>query len=291
MSRPLLIIDGDSFAHRSYHALPKTIRRRQGRSAGAIVGFANMLLRLYAMERPRAVLVGWDTLDAPTWRHPLLPGYQGGRVFDPELIDQLSVLPELVAACGFATAKAPGYEADDFLAAAVAHEEERGGCSVVASGDRDAFQLASANTVILQPVRAGEMVRIGPAEVRDRYGVDPAQVPDFIALRGDPSDRIPGAAGVGPKGAAASLRRYGSLAAALADGRFAAEADTLRLYCRIATMDATAPLPALDDQTPDWLAAADLARDWELANLADRFAALGGDAAAEKFGPLAPLRS
>jgi DNA polymerase I len=285
MSRPLLIIDGDSFAHRSYHALPKTIRRRQGKSAGAIVGFANMLLRLYAMERPRAVLVGWDTLDAPTWRHQLLPGYQGGRVFDQELIEQLSALPELVAACGFATAKAPGYEADDFLAAAVAHEEERGGCSVVASGDRDAFQLASANTVILQPVRAGEMVRIGPAEVRDRYGVDPAQVPDFIALRGDPSDRIPGAAGVGPKGAAALLRRYGSLATALADGRFAAEVDTLRLYCRIARMDPTAPLPALDDQTPDWLAAADLARDWELTNLADRFVALGSDAT-EKFGPL-----
>jgi len=159
------------------------------------------------------------------------------------------------------------------------------------SGDRDAFQLASANTAILQPVRAGELVRIGPAEVRDRYGVDPAQVPDFIALRGDPSDCIPGAAGVGPKGAAALLRRYGSLAAALADGRFAAEADTLRLYCRIARMDPTAPLPALDDQTPDWLAAADLARDWELTNLADRFAALGRDAATEKFGPLPPPQS
>ena len=146
--------------------------------------------------------------------------------------------------------------------------------AIVASGDRDAFQLASEKTVILQPVRAGEMARIGPAEVRDRYGVDPGQVPDFIALRGDPSDKIPGAKGVGPKGAAALLQRYGSLDAALADGRFAAEADELRLYRRIATMNAAAPLPRLDDQTPRWAAAAVLARDWGLRQLADRLTAL-----------------
>jgi len=145
----------------------------------------------------------------------------------------------------------------------------------VASGDRDAFQLASATTTILQPVRAGEMARIGPDEVRERYGVDPKQVPDFIALRGDPSDRIPGVAGVGAKGAANLLRRYGSLETALAEGRFAAEAEKLRLYRSIATMDASAPLPQLEDQTPTWANAAALARDWELNQLADRLAAIG----------------
>ena len=279
MSRPLLVVDGDSFAHRSYHALPKTIRRHGGGGGGAIVGFANFLLRLYAEERPRAVLVGWDTLDAPTYRHNALPGYQSGREFDAELIEQLEILPQFVTACGFAAAKAPGFEADDFLAAAVALEEKGGGCAVVASGDRDAFQLASDQTVILQPVRAGEMARLGPAQVRDRYGIDPRQVPDFIALRGDASDRIPGARGVGPKGAAALLARYGSLEAALADGRFAAQAEELQLYKAIATMNAAAPLPALDDQTPDWNAAAALARQWELRNLADRLAALARDAA------------
>jgi DNA polymerase I len=274
VSPPLLVIDGDSFAHRSYHALPKTIRRRDGKGAGAIVGFANFLFRLYADEQPRAVLVGWDTIEAPTWRHQALPGYQGGRAFDAELIEQLAVLPDFITACGFAAAKAPGYEADDFLAAAVAEEERRGGGAVVATGDRDAFQLASPTTVIVQPVRAGEMVRIGPGEVYQRYGVDPAQVPDFIALRGDASDRIPGAKGVGPKGAAALLQRYGSLEAALAAGRFATEADALRLYRRVATMDAAAPLPSLDDQIPNWAAAAVLARDWQLGNLADRLTAL-----------------
>ena len=111
-SRPLLAVDGDSFAHRAYHALPKSIRRRGNQGGGAIVGFANLLLRLYEDEQPRAVLVGWDTLDAPTYRHDALEGYQGGRRFDAELIDQLEMLPQFVAACGFACAKAPGYEAD-----------------------------------------------------------------------------------------------------------------------------------------------------------------------------------
>jgi 5'-3' exonuclease len=274
VSRPLLVVDGDSFAHRAYHGLPKSIRRRGNKGGGAILGFANFLLRLHESERPRAVLVGWDTLDEPTYRHEAFEEYQGGREFDDELLDQLDILPEFVAACGFANAKAPGYEADDFLAAAVAGEERGGGTAIVATGDRDAFQLASAATTILQPVRAGEMARIGPKEVRERYGVEPAQVPDFIALRGDPSDKLPGAKGVGPKGAAALLRQYGSLEAALADGRFPAQADKLRLYRRIATMDKSAPLPLLPDQTPNWAKASRLARDWELNRLADRLDAL-----------------
>ena len=179
--QPLLVIDGDSFAHRSYHALPKTILRSGRKPAGAIVGFANMLLRLYREEQPRAVLVAWDTLEVATYRHEKFPAYQSGREFDDALLEQLEVLPKFVAACGVQNAKAPGFEADDFLAAAAAKEEKRGGTILIASGDRDTFQLASARTTILYPVRAGEMARVGPAEVRARYGVDPKQVPDFIA--------------------------------------------------------------------------------------------------------------
>ena len=270
MRRPLLIVDGDSFAHRAYHALPKTIRRRGNKGAGAILGFANFLLRLYESEKPRAVLVGWDTLDAPTYRHEALEGYQAGREFDDELVEQLEVLPEFVTACGFASAKAAGYEADDFLAAAVAREERRGGTAVVATGDRDAYQLASEATTIVQPIRAGEMARIGPAEVRKRYGVEPHQVPDFIAIRGDSSDRIPGATGIGAVGAAALLRKYGSLESAIAAGRLASQADQLCLYRSIATMDKSAPLPALRNQKPTWAKAAALARGWQLNRLADR---------------------
>src|SRR5205814_1834640 len=137
MSRPLLAIDGDSFAHRAFHGLPKTIRRR---------------------------------------------GDKGG------------------------------------------------GPAGVARGDRDTFQLASERTTSLQPVRAGEMARIGPAEVRERYGVEPRQVPDFIALRGDPSDKLPGARGIGPKGAASLLRKHGTLEAVLATGRFPTQAEQLRTF-------------------------------------------------------------
>jgi DNA polymerase-1 len=110
--------------------------------------------------------------------------------------------------------------------------------------------------------------------VRERYGVDPNQVPDFIALRGDPSDKLPGARGIGPKTAAALLTQYGSLEAALADGRFAAQREELLLYRRIATMDASAPLPSIADQAPKWAEASSLAESWGLGNLAARLEAL-----------------
>jgi 5'-3' exonuclease len=273
--RPLLAIDGDSLAHRAYHALPKTMTRADGRPAGALVGFANFLLRLWQAESPRAVLVGWDTLDAPTYRHAAFAGYQGGRVFDDAIVEQLELLPKLVEALGFAAAKAPGYEADDFMAAAVASEGSRRGETLVVTSDRDAFQLVSGRTTVLQPVKGvSELARIGPAEVRERYGIEPSQVPDFIALRGDPSDRLPGARGVGPKGAAAILSEYGTLEAALDAGRFSAQREELLLYRRIATLDASAPLPSLADQTPKWAEASVLCDSWGLGALAGRLEAL-----------------
>jgi DNA polymerase-1 len=273
--RPLLAIDGDSLAHRAYHALPKSMKSAKGRPSGALVGFANFLLRLWQAEEPRTVVVGWDTLGVPTYRSEAFPSYQSGRVFDDALVEQLDRLPELVRALGFCAAKEAGYEADDFLAAAVAQEEGRGGLTLVATSDRDAFQLVSERTSVLQPVKGvSELARIGPAEVRERYGVEPSQVPDFIALRGDPSDKMPGAKGIGPKTAAALLDQYGSLEAALADGRFSAQREELLLYRRIATMDASAPLPSLADQAPRWAEASSLAGSWGLGNLAGRLGAL-----------------
>ena len=269
MSAPLLVLDGDSLAHRAYHALPKSINNN------AVVGFTNFVLRLWEMEEPRAVVVGWDTLTAPTYRHEALEVYQSGREFDDSLLRQLDLLPELVAALGFAYGKAPGYEADDFLAAAVRSEEKRrGGRSVVVTSDRDLFQLVSNKTTVVTPVRGvSELARIGPAEVRERYGVEPAQVPDFIALRGDPSDRIPGAKGVGPKTAATILKQYGSLDAALDAGRFPQQREELLLYRRIATLDASAPLPPLKDQSPTWAEASSLFRSWGMNQMAVRLAA------------------
>ena len=273
--KPLLAIDGDSLAHRAYHGLPKSMTSARGRPSGALVGFANFVLRLWQAESPRAVLVGWDTLTVPTYRNEAFPAYQSGRVFDDALVEQLDLLPQLVEAMGFAAAKAPGYEADDFLAAAVAAEEARKGLTLVATSDRDAYQLVSKRTTVLQPVKGvSELARIGPAEVRERYGVDPGQVPDFIALRGDPSDKLPGARGIGPKTAASILAEYGTLAAALEAGRFEGQREELVLYRRIAAMDASAPLPSLADQTPNWAEASSLCESWGLGALAGRLEAL-----------------
>ena len=264
-------MDGDSFTHRAYHALPKSMRREDGGPANALVGFTNMLLRLWDDERPRSVLVAWDTLEVPTYRHEALDVYQAGRVFEPELLEQLALLPGIVASVGFACGKEAGYEADDFLAAAATLEEGQGGEALVATSDRDAFQLVNERVTVLQPTRGAPPARVDPAEVRARYRVDPVQVPDFIALRGDPSDRIPGARGIGEKRAAELLGQYGSLDAMLEEGRFATEADALRLYRRIATMDRHAPLPPLPDVAPDWAAAAAYATELGVPGVARRF--------------------
>jgi len=268
---PLLTVDGDNLAHRAFHALPQSIADGQGKPANAIIGFTNMLLTVWDREEPRTVFVAWDTVGTPTYRNELLPQYQSGRDFPKVLTDQLDRLPELVGALGWATAKQEGFEADDFLAAAVQAEEESRGTALVLTTDRDLFQLASDRTTILHPRRgASEIDRVGPGEVQDRYGVDPDQVPDFVALRGDPSDRIPGASGVGPQRAAAVIRKHGSLDAALESGGFPKQADELRLYLRITRLQYHAPIPALPDAEPEWVAAAELVSDWGLNALAKR---------------------
>ena len=269
--RPLLAVDGDNLAHRAYHALPSSIRSGDGQPANMIVGFANMLVRAWEAEKPRSVFVAFDTLTVPTYRHELLPAYQSGREFPRDLTDQLDRLPELVGALGFPWGKEAGYEADDFLAAAVASEEKKKGKALVLTNDRDLFQLASPRTTILHPKRGvSELQRVGPAEVRERYGVEPAQVPDFIALRGDPSDRIPGAPGVGPGRAAAIVKKHGSLEAALEAGGFPTMTDQLREYLRIATLQYDAPIPKLPDVEPNWKRAAKLTEKWGLGGLSRR---------------------
>jgi DNA polymerase I len=199
------------------------------------------------------------------------PSWSAGTPSSSRPIEQLELLPGLVAAGGIACGKARGFEADDFLAAAVRQELARGGTTVVATSDRDAFQLVSDRTVVLQPVKGvTETRRVGVMDVVERYGVRPDQVTDFIALRGDPSDKIPGAKGVGEKGAASLLAEYGSLECMLEAGRFAAEADALRRFKRIAELDPSAPLAELDDRQPDWGALADAVREIGLERLAGR---------------------
>jgi 5'-3' exonuclease len=278
---PLLVLDGDSLAHRSYHALPP-IGGAGGRPINALVGFANVLLVLLEAEQPRAVLACWDTLGVPTYRHRELPAYQAHRPpFDDAIVEQLGRLPALVAAFGYANASAGGYEADDMLATAARLEREAGGRAHVVTSDRDAYQLASGSVTILAPQTGGRPpARIGPAEVAERYGVRPEQVPDFIALRGDPSDGIPGARGIGAKTAAGLLERFGTLEAAI-DGRAQlsprqsqslADADLL-LYRRLATMDDRAPVQRPADAVIDRASAAAHAREIGANRLAERLTA------------------
>jgi DNA polymerase-1 len=269
--RPLLTVDGDNLAHRAWHALPKSIKGGDGKPGNVIVGFLNMLISVWEAEKPRTVLVAFDTVGEPTYRNELLPQYQAGRDFPPELTNQLDRLPALVEALGFAQAKGVGYEADDFLAAAVAAEEARGGKALVLTTDRDLFQLASPKTTVLRPRRGvSEIDRVGAAEVREIYGVEPSQVPDFVALRGDPSDKIPGAPGVGPGRAAAIVKAHGSLEAALENGGFPTIADDLRNYLRMTRLQYEAPIPELPDADPTWSRAADLVESWGHGALAGR---------------------
>jgi DNA polymerase-1 len=269
--RPLLAVDGDNLAHRAWHALPKSIKGGDGNPGNVIVGFLNMLTSVWEAEKPRTVFVAFDTVGKPTYRNELLPQYQAGRDFPFGLTNQLDRLPRLVEELGFARAKGVGYEADDFLAAAVAAEEVRGGNALVLTTDRDLFQLASPKTTVLRPTRGvSDLARVGPAEVREIYGVDPNQVPDFVALRGDPSDKIPGAPGVGPGRAAAILKAHGSLDAALESGGFPTIADDLRNYLRMTRLQYEAPIPDIPDAQPAWAPAADLVESWGHGGLAER---------------------
>ena len=246
-----------------------------------MVGFANMLLQLVESEQPRATLVCWDTLSAPTYRHLELPVYQAHRPeFDAEIVEQLADLPGLVSAFGFQAVAGAGYEADDFLAAAARLEREAGGSALVATSDRDAYQLVAPSVTVLAPQTGGRPpARIDREQVLERYGVEPHQVPDFIALRGDPSDGIPGAKGIGAKTAAALLQRFGSLEKAIAgreelpprQAESLADPD-LPLYLRVATMDANAPLERPADNALDREGASAFAARIGAARLSERVA-------------------
>jgi DNA polymerase I len=281
---PLLVIDGDSLGHRAYHAMPP-VQDDQGRPSGLLLGFANVLLSTVDWLHPRAVLLALDSREQ-SYRHELLPGYQGQRdPFPLDLTEQLDTLPELADAFGFASAKVSPFEADDLLASGVEAELARDGRAVVMTSDRDAYQLVGERSTVLVPSRAGkppELVDI--AGVHDRYGIAPEQVPDLIALRGDPSDAIPGAKGIGAVSAADLLRRFGTLEGVIEHASeltprqresVTGSADALRRYLQVATMRRDLPVPAVPDATLDAERAAAWAATRGLGNLAVRLGARG----------------
>ena len=215
MAGPLIAVDAPSLMYRSFFALPKSIRGADGRPVNALLGTANALLAAWRERRPRALVCCWGA-EAAAYRVKLHRGYHADRPpMPPELAHQWEMAPGFFAAFGWPSLDAGELEADDLIGSLVGAEERAGGRTLVFSGDRDMFQCLSARTRQLYPARGGVEL-LGVREVRERTGVSPARIPDLIALRGDPSDGIPGARGVGAKGAAELLGRYRTLEGVIA---------------------------------------------------------------------------
>ena len=266
---------------RAFYALPSKIVGPDGRPVNALLGAANLILREVELHEPRAVVLCLGP-DAAAYRTELYPAYHAEReeAMPEELPHQLADAPAFFEAFGWAVATAEDLEADDLLGAFARLEAEAGGRALLLTGDRDMYQCASESTTVLYVRTGGKGAEeVGPAEVRERYGIDPELVPDFIALRGDPADGLPGCKGVGPKTAAELLQRHGSLEAildnairerrpalrgALVEGR-----QELLAFKEIATLrDAGVERPP--DRPTDWLGAAAAARERGMNKLAER---------------------
>lgn len=210
MAGPLLVVDTPYMLFRAFYALPKSIQDSEGRPVNALLGAANSILREVEVHEPRAVVLCFGP-DAAAYRLELFPAYHADREEVPdELAFQFEDAGNFFGAFGWTIANNDSLEADDLLNSFAEREAAAGGTTLLLTGDRDMFQCASAKVRVLYAGR-GEVKEMGPAEVKKRYGIPPELVPDFIALRGDPSDGIPGAKGVGEKTAAELLRKHGSL--------------------------------------------------------------------------------
>ena len=213
-AKRLLLIDGHSMAYRAFFALPaENFTTAQGQHTNAIYGFATMLISLLQSEKPTHVAVAFD-VSRKTFRSEIFPEYKANRAKTPdEFRSQMSYLHELVEGFGITQFELEGYEADDIIATIAKKAESEGAEVLICTGDRDSFQLVNAKTTVLYPKRGvSEMARMTPESVQEKYGMTPAQYPDFAALRGDPSDNLPSIPGVGEKTAAKWIIDYGSLA-------------------------------------------------------------------------------
>jgi DNA polymerase-1 len=271
---------------RAFYALPDSIKGADGKPVNALLGAANLILREVDEHDPRAVALCFGP-DAADYRVELYSGYHAERPEMPaKLGPQFEAAPAFFRAFGWTVTIHDSLEADDLLGSYARLETEAGGRTLILTGDRDMFQCASEAVIVLY-VRTGARggQAIGPADVRRRYGIPPELVPDFIALRGDPSDGIPGAKGVGEKTAAELLRAHGSLEAlveaAIREPRPKLRAtlldsrDELLAYKEIATLrDAGVERPP--DRQTDWAGAADAARAAGMNRLADRLAERAG---------------
>jgi DNA polymerase-1 len=207
----LFLVDGNNLAYRAYFALPEELATSEGFPTNALLGFTNMLFKLLADYRPKGVAVAWDT--RATHRKELDPEYKVDRRPMPDLLaEQFPHFRPIVEAFGYRNLEFDGWEADDVIATLAAQADEAGIKTTVVSTDRDAFQLVSDNVALMMTPRGVADVHVyTPDRVFARYGVTPEQVPDFIGLKGDTSDNIPGVPGIGDKTAGQLVAQYGSL--------------------------------------------------------------------------------
>ena len=270
---PLLLADAPYLLYRAFYALPRSIKGADGKPANALLGSTNALLAAIDEHVPRAVVACFGP-DAAAYRLELYDGYHAQRPPVPdELAPQWAKSVELYRALGWHVAEAADVEADDLLGSHATLEAEAGGEALIFTGDRDLFQCAGKRVRVLLAAKGGPQL-VGAAEVEQRYGIPPPLVPDFIALRGDPSDGLPGAKGIGPKTAADILRRHGSLEAALdsaaGDGPLGKGArEQLLAFKEIATLRSV-PVERPPDAETDYEAGAAMAEELGLARLAKR---------------------
>jgi 5'-3' exonuclease len=285
MSAPLLVVDAPSMLFRAFYALPDSIKGPDGRPVNALLGTANLILAEVEAHRPRAVILCFGP-DAASYRTELYPAYHAEReaAMPDDLSPQFALSRDFFAAFGWTVAISDSLEADDLLGTYAKREAEAGGHALLMTGDRDMYQCAGEGVTVLYVKTGGKKgaEEVDAAGVRERYGVDPEQVPDFIALRGDPSDGLPGAKGVGPKTAAELLRRHGDLETILDNairerrpklrGALLDAREELLAFKDIATLrDAGIARPP--DQATDWGAAAAAARGLGMNRLAERLEA------------------
>jgi 5'-3' exonuclease len=280
MAGPLLAVDAPSMLFRAFYALPDSIKGKDGAPVNALLGTANLILRELELHDPRAVVLCFGP-DAADYRVELFDGYHAERPEVPDtLAPQFADSRAFFEAFGWVVADHDSLEADDLLGSYARREADAGGRALVMTGDRDMYQCAGERVTVLYIRTGGKGAEaVDAAEVRKRYGIDPAQVPDFIALRGDPSDGIPGAKGIGEKTAAELLQRHGSLQAAL-DGAvreskpsvrkaLMEQRDELLRFKEIATLQ-DVPVELPPDRPTDLAGGAVAARERGMNRLAER---------------------
>ena len=293
-----MLIDGNSLAYRAFFALPETIATADGAPTNALYGLAAMIIKVLIDERPDRVIVCWDP-PGPVFRHEAFPEYKAGRAKTPDLLrEQKPHFRPLMEAFGFTNVESPGFEADDVIGTLAAQAGAQGEPVLILTSDRDALQLVDDHVSVLATGRGvTDTVRYTPERVLERYGVHPSQMPEFRGLVGDSSDNLPGVRGIGEKGAAQLIQKYGTVDEVLAHSAdqtpkrreaLEADADNARLSRDLAIIQRETPLdldlatvpPLIFDA--DRLAALRAAfAGWEFESLGRRLVELAGPEAVD----------